>query len=89
MSISTSGSCFPMLLKIPSVCISTAKQLSAGRIDAVRCCGRDEVAHKWGENITAYLEKSFLGLSLGMGALVVSLIPVQTVGGREDTTSTP
>lgn len=37
----------------------------------------------------AYLEKSFLGLLLGMGALVVSLVPAQTVGSREDTTSTP
>lgn len=37
----------------------------------------------------AYLGKSFLGLALGTGAVVVFLVPDQTVGHKEDTTSTP
>lgn len=75
---------FPKMLKIPAVDTSTAKQL----MDTVRCV-RDGVAHKRGENIMAYLEKSFLELLFGTGALVVSLVPGHTAGGREDTTSTP
>lgn len=41
------------------------------------------------KTIMAYPEKSFLGLLLGAGSMVASLVPGQTVGGREDTTSTP
>lgn len=63
-------------------------ELWAGRMDAVKCCGRDGIAHKWREIIMAYLEKSFFEIFFG-NRNTVFLVQGQTVEAREDTTNTP